>query len=105
MSSAFFQRLAWQARAGAKELRSRQNADGGWSWANSGPSDAFATGQALFALSWHAGEDPDAARAATYLMEKQRPDGSWYSPTRKPKTKDNPIAIYWGSAWATLGLV
>lgn len=91
----------------AKDLRSRQNADGGWSWARSGPSDAFATGQALYALSWSGppSEDPAAARAIAYLLEKQRADGSWYSPTRKPKTKDNPIAVYWGSAWATLGLV
>ncbi len=45
------------------------------------------------------------ARAWKYLVAGQRPDGSWYAPTKKPTAKDNPIAIYWGSAWAAIGLV
>jgi squalene-hopene/tetraprenyl-beta-curcumene cyclase len=96
-----------KARALADALAARQNPDGSWSWAKGWPSDAFATGQALYALgrAGRAGSDPAVARAWKYLVGGQRPDGSWYAPTKKPAAKDNPIALYWGTAWATIGLL
>lgn len=90
----------------------RQNADGGWSQAKELPSDAWATGQALYALS-HAGlqpDDPIVTRAQTFLVKSQRPDGSWPMTSRpldnKPDSKGGgPIPITGaGSAWAVIGL-
>jgi hypothetical protein len=96
-----------RARALAEALVARQNADGSWSWAKGWPSDSFATGQALYALgqAGRGSADPAVARAWKFLLATQKPDGSWYAPTKKPTAKDNPIAVYWGSAWATIGLI
>jgi len=90
-----------------REVLARQNPDGGWSWTKDVPSDAFATGQSLYALArvGRKAEEPAMQKAIRYLLDKQRPDGSWHSPSRKPGVKDNPIAPYWGSAWATIGLL
>lgn len=89
-----------------KELVSRQHADGSCSWRKDFPGDPYATGQALYGLSF---ADPKTTaeavgKARKYLLDKQKPDGSWYSPTKKPNVPDNAIALYWGSAWATIGL-
>ncbi len=102
-------RLGDTARAAemAKVVLARQNADGGWSWRKGFASDSYATGQTLYALT-RAGfraDHPAVRRAVQFLLKGQRPDGSWYAPTKKPTNRDNPIASYWGSAWATLGLL
>ena len=63
----------------AQRILERQNADGGWSQIAGMPSDAWATGQALFALA-HAGlkADQAAIRAGqAFLVGSQRADGSW----------------------------
>ena len=61
-----------------KRIRERQNADVGWSQATGMTSDAWATGQALYALAHAkvAPTDPDVARARAFLIATQRPDGS-----------------------------
>jgi squalene-hopene/tetraprenyl-beta-curcumene cyclase len=95
-----------RARSLAKELQGRQNADDGWSWAKGLSSDPFATGQSLYALG-KAGltpDDPAVRKACEYLLRTQRPDGSWFALTKKAKG-DNVISTYWGTAWATIGLV
>ena len=97
-----------------KELLNRQNPDGGWAWRQGGDSDAFATGQALYALS-ESGLSLDAAaiqRGRDLLIQSQTPDGSWSVPSRAISsatsdarlTKLAPIYRYWGTAWATIGL-
>jgi hypothetical protein len=96
---------ARRAQALKEELLRRQNADGGWSWSKTRSSDPFATGESLYALSL-AGvkKDSSAVRAGwSFLVRKQRPDGSWLAATKKPKG-GNDISGYWGSAWAVIGL-
>jgi len=98
-----------------KEVLAHQNSDGGWAWLQGGASDAFATGQVLYAASVSGSTDDDLAikRAWTYLVETQGKDGSWTvspsaitSPTTLPDRikRLEPIYRYWGTAWATIGL-
>jgi hypothetical protein len=92
-------------------LLSGQNQDGGWPQEKGLPSDAYATGQALYFLSL-AGVKADRAevqRGAAFLVVTQRPDGSWPMTSRahpgaKPMTNPVPIT-HFGSSWATLGLL
>lgn len=102
-----------QLQPGIDRLLSLQNTDGGWRQLPEMPSDAYATGQTLWVLSF-AGVRPDhseVVRAVSYLVASQRADGSWPMPFRShpdvPATRERgPIPItYFGSAWATLGLV
>lgn len=92
------------------DLRKQQNADGGWSWLIGGPSDAYATGQSLYALV-RAGvskDDEAVRRGQRYLLNTQAEDGAWSVPpehisgTRRKNLQ--PIYRYWGTAWATIGL-
>jgi len=95
-----------------RDIKARQNADGGWSQAKGMGSDAWATGQALYALA-EAGIKPDdevISRGQTFLVKTQREDGSWPM-TSRPMTPGGKeakggVAITGaGSAWAILGLV
>jgi squalene-hopene/tetraprenyl-beta-curcumene cyclase len=114
-------RLVVMARAGrpreeweplVRRIERGQNADGGWSQAAGMESDAWATGQALYALA-EAGagpDDPAVARGAAFLARTQRDDGSWPMTSRpiEPggKGAENLVPITGaGSAWAVLGLV
>lgn len=94
-----------------KSIRGRQNADGGWGQTKDMASDAWATGQALYALA-NAGIKPDdavVARGQAFLVKAQREDGSWpmtsrpTAPGGKGSTSLIPITGA-GSAWAVLGL-
>ena len=95
-----------------KSIKDRQNVDGGWGQTKDMASDAWATGQALYALA-HAGTRPDdsaVARGLSFLVKAQREDGSWpmtsrpTAPGGKGSTSLIPITGA-GSAWAVLGLV
>jgi len=96
-----------------RRIMDRQNTDGGWSQqAKDMTSDAWATGQALYALA-HAGiksTEPAMTRGQAFLIKTQREDGSWPM-TSRPITADGkgstsliPITGA-GSSWAVLGLV
>ncbi len=94
------------------KLRGSQNADVGWSQVGTAKSDAYATGQALYALA-EAGTKPgDEAvrRAQSFLARTQREDGAWPMVSRaimrdgKPPRNLEPIT-HAGSAWAVMGLV
>jgi squalene-hopene/tetraprenyl-beta-curcumene cyclase len=95
-----------------QQLRSAQNEDGGWSQLKSGESDAYATGQALYALAEAGVPKDDAAirSALSFLAKSQREDGAWAMTSRaimgngKVATKFEPIT-HAGSAWAVMGLV
>jgi squalene-hopene/tetraprenyl-beta-curcumene cyclase len=95
-----------------KRIRSTQNSDGGWGQIPKARSDAYATGQALYALA-EAGVKPDeeaAQKAQSFLAKTQREDGAWPMVSRaimrdgKPPKNLEPIT-HAGSAWAVLGLV
>jgi hypothetical protein len=95
-----------------KQIRSVQNEDGGWGQIKNAKSDAYATGQALYALAEEGAKPGDEtfSRAQGFLAKTQRPDGSWAMTSRaimgngKVATKFEPI-IHAGSAWAVMGLV
>ena len=95
-----------------RRIKERQNADGGWSQTKDMPSDAWATGQALYALASAgiASDEPAIRRGRAFLIRTQRDDGSWPM-TSRPTSRDDkgsesliPI-IGAGSSWAILGLV
>jgi hypothetical protein len=87
-------------------LRSKQQDDGGWKQVASHGTDALATGQALYALGAAGVPADDAAvrRARGFLSSTQAEDGSWLVHTRNPNGHD-PIVSYYGTGWATLGLL
>jgi hypothetical protein len=111
-------RLLVKVRAGEKALDAdiadfvrRQNKDGGWGQLKEAPSDAYATGQALYVLSL-AGVKKDRAeiqRGVEFLLATQKEDGSWPMTRRgHPGVTPGPFSvpiIYFGSTWATLGLM
>ena len=93
-----------------KSLLARQNADGGWSWmAQRNESDAFATGQALYALGrvGRDGTDPSVGRAWGFLLRTQGEDGAWQVPQEALNTRPRKLNVYpyWGTAWADIGLL
>jgi ankyrin repeat protein len=63
------------------ELRAEQRPDGGWSQTAGLQSDAYATGQALYALTVGGGlpvTDPVFQRGAQFLLRTQDEDGTWF---------------------------
>jgi hypothetical protein len=106
-----------QARMAARGLLALQRGDGGWSQLPGMPSDAYATGQALYALSV-AGKmtvtDPAYQKGIDYLLRTQAADGSWHVKSRSiwlqpyfesgfPYGQDQFISAA-GTAWASLAL-
>ena len=94
-----------------------QHADGGWSQLPDLESDAYATGQVLFALntSTHMSPaNPVYRDGVDYLLRTQAEDGTWRVKTRAiwlqpyfesgfPYAKDQFISAA-GTAWAAMAL-
>lgn len=114
--------LAWggaaeSSRRSAKSLLASQNADGGWSQMPTTPSDAYASGQALFALATTgavAVRDETFQKGIAYLLRTQAADGTWHVTTRSiwlqpyfesgfPYGRDQFISTA-GTAWAAMAL-
>jgi hypothetical protein len=111
-----------ERRYAAARLLATQNRDGGWSQEDGMESDAYATGQALYALrqahacvAWAA----PFQRGIRFLLDTQQPDGSWLVKTRLrspapisppffdagfPHGRDQ-FASLAGSAWAFMALL
>ncbi|HEV8136389.1 MAG TPA: ankyrin repeat domain-containing protein [Pyrinomonadaceae bacterium] len=115
--------LAWGGasastiREEVKSLATLQRADGGWNQLPAMASDAYATGEALYALG-SAGRmaitDPVFRKGVYYLLSTQAGDGSWHVTTRSiwlqpylesgfPYGRDQFISTA-GTGWATLAL-
>lgn len=72
----------------AEGIIRQQRPDGGWAQSDHLASDAYATGESLFALAEAGGISTthDAyQRGVRYLLSTQRADGSWYVSSRSPK--------------------
>ena len=101
----------------AEALLTSRHDDGGWSQLDDKPSDAYATGSALFALHQAGGlatDDPVYRRGLAFLLSTQLPDGTWHVPTRSrpfqtyfesgfPHGKDQFISMS-ASSWAVTAL-
>jgi len=115
--------LAWSnakpasIAAAAKAVADLQRADGGWSQLSTMGSDAYATGEALYALG-AAGRipaaDPVYARGVKYLLNTQAANGSWHVRSRSiwvqpyfesgfPYGHDQWISAA-GTSWAVMAL-
>jgi ankyrin repeat protein len=100
----------------SKDLMSLQRADGGWAQTPELASDAYATGQALYALH-EAGVSTSGEayrRGVEFLLRTQLEDGSWHVKSRAAKFQpyfqsgfshdhDQWISNS-GTAWATMAL-
>ena len=102
----------------AKKLLAAQHADGGWPQLDSLLSDAYATGQSLYALH-ESGQlqttDPAYQKGISFLLNTQYPDGTWKVHTRSypfvpyvasgfPHGHDEFISAA-GSNWAVIALL
>ena len=89
------------------DLIRHQNADGGWGWITGDPSDALATGIALYSLSQYGSDNAEVtSNAANFLIKTQTEAGNWKVPGTKTASKHKSTATsdYWGTAWAVISL-
>jgi ankyrin repeat protein/mono/diheme cytochrome c family protein len=101
----------------ARSLQKKQRQDGGWAQLPTLESDAYATGQALYALAQVVKEplaDPAWRRGLRFLLESQEDDGTWhvarrafpFQPTMNsgfPHHRDSWISAA-ATSWAVLAL-
>jgi ankyrin repeat protein len=103
-------------RENARKILALQRADGGWGQTPALPSDAYATRQALYALSELGvpAADPAFRRGVAHLLRTREADGSWHIKSRAakfqpyfqsgfPHDHDQWISEA-GTAWAVIGL-
>ena len=100
-----------------ESLRHQQRKDGGWAQLPTLGSDAYATGEALYALAQFLKDpmaDPAWRRGLRFLLETQEEDGTWhvarrafpFQPTMKsgfPHHRDSWISAA-ATSWAVLAL-
>lgn len=115
--------LTWAAadkqirREAVADILKDQRRDGGWSQLANGQSDAYATGQALYALQvgGMSPSDPAWRRGERFLLRTQDEDGSWYVNKRAMPANnyfssgfphgESQYASFNGTCWATLALL
>jgi ankyrin repeat protein len=102
-----------------KALKAAQNQDGSWSQLPDIPSEAYATGEALYALHVSGAvstQDPVYQKGVRWLLRNQLADGSWFTPTRaipvQPHTFESGFPHGWNqfasagaSSWAAMSLL
>ena len=101
----------------ARAISAEQQPDGGWRPRPGLPSDAYATGESLYALAasrQSSAADPAYRKGFQFLLRTQRPDGTWFVPGRSPRiqayfeggfpySRDQWISS-WATAWAVMAL-
>ncbi|HTF71849.1 MAG TPA: ankyrin repeat domain-containing protein [Edaphobacter sp.] len=106
-----------QIAQSARLVLNHQRADGGWAQLPGLGSDAYATGQSLYALAVAGTLDTNSAawkRGIAYLLKTQQADGTWRVKSRSfpfqpyfesgfPYGSDQWISMA-GSSWATIAL-
>jgi ankyrin repeat protein len=103
-------------RKATRALMESQRPEGGWSQLPSMGSDAYATGEALYALhtAGVATSSPTYGKGVSYLLRTQANDGTWHVKTRSiwvqpyfesgfPYGEDQFISTA-GTAWASMAL-
>jgi squalene cyclase len=101
-----------------KALKAAQNQDGSWSQLPGVPADAYATGEALYAVHVSgnvATNDPTYQKGVQWLLRNQLADGSWFAPTRAVPVQPHTFESFpngWhqfvsdaASCWATMALL
>jgi hypothetical protein len=101
-----------------KALKAAQNEDGSWSQIPGVRPDAYATGQALYALHLSGGvptNDPVYQKGVQWLLRNQLPDGSWFAPSRAVPVQPHTFESFpngWhqfvsdaASCWSTMALL
>lgn len=100
-------------------LKVAQTADGSWNLLPGMPGEAYATGEALYALHLSGNvptRDPAYQNGVRWLLRNQLADGSWFMPTRavpvQPHTFESGFPHGWhqfasagASSWATMALL
>lgn len=107
-----------QALAAAMaDIKADQRPDGGWSQLPGGHSDAYATGQALYALSVGglSRSNPAWKRGVRFLLRTQDDDGTWFVNKRAIPANnyfstgfphgESQYSSFNGTCWATLALL
>ena len=102
-----------------EKIKSMQRDDGGWAQLSSMQSDAYATGQSLYAL-FESGmmttDDPVYQKGMNYLIKTQDESGAWIVPTRSypiqpffnsdfPPYDENQFISATSSNWAAMALL
>ena len=101
----------------AKAILAGQQPDGGWRQRDGLASDAYATGESLYALAAAGGVAPTEAayrKGVKFLLTTQHNDGSWHVASRAPKFQlyfesgfphggDQWIST-WATGWAAMAL-
>lgn len=104
-----------EVRPFTKALIAQQRRDGGWAQNPWLASDAYATGQVLFALAEAGVKDDKALHAGrNFLVATQKEDGSWFVRSRAPKFQPyfesgfpygpDQFISNTATAWATMAL-
>jgi ankyrin repeat protein len=101
-----------------KELKAMQNPDGSWRQTPEARSDAYATGEALYALHVSGGvsvQDPVYRKGVQWLLQNQLADGSWFVPAKTTPSQPHldtgfphgasQFSSAAGSNWATMALL
>lgn len=107
-----------ERRKAVEELRSAQLADGGWAQQPGLRSDAYATGEALYALRVGGGlspTNPIYAHGVKFLLRTQDEDGSWFANKRAIPANnyfhagfphgESQYASFNATCWASLALL